>query len=55
MEVKHAGSVRPNDRRGVERFLEKWDAPLGVAAHMGEIDLEPPVLEVPLWLLLMLC
>jgi hypothetical protein len=55
VEVKHSGSVRPNDRRGVERFLETWDAPLGIVAHRGELELEPPVLEVPLWLLLMLC
>ena len=42
-------------RRGVEEFMDRWHAPLGIVAHMGEIDLEPPVLEVPLWLLLMLC
>ena len=50
-----ASTPRPRDRRGVERFMEMWDAPLGMAAHMGEIDLEPPVLEVPLCLLHMLC
>ena len=55
VEVKHAGAIRPRDRRGVEQFLETWDAPLGIVAHRGELELEPPVLEVPIWLLLMLC
>ncbi len=55
VEVKQTSAPRPRDRRGVERFMERWHAPLGMVAHMGEIALEPPVLEVPIWLLLMLC
>ncbi len=55
VEVKDSGSSRPRDRRGVERFIERWDAPLGLVAHRGGLKLEPPILEVPFWLLLMLC
>ena len=55
VEVKRTSAPRPRDRKGVERFMERWDAPLGMVAHMGEMRLEPPVLEDPLWLLLMLC
>ena len=55
VEVKQTSAPGSRDRRGVRRFMERWDAPVGIVAHMGEIDLEAPVMEVPLWLLLMLC
>lgn len=41
--------------KGVKAFMDKWDAPLGMVTHMGDLVLDPPVLQVPLWVLLMLC
>ncbi len=55
VEVKQTSAPGSRDRRGVGRFLDRWDAPVGFVAHTGEIRLEPPIFEVPLWLLLMLC
>lgn len=41
--------------KGVRAFMDEWDAPLGIVAHMGDMRLEPPVLHVPLWVLMMIC
>ncbi len=53
IEVKY-GKGR-GGRSAIDAFMDRWEAPIGIVAHMGDIKLEPPVLEVPLWLLLMLC
>ncbi len=41
--------------KGVRAFMDEWRAPLGIVAHMGDMELEPPVLYVPLWVLMMMC
>jgi predicted AAA+ superfamily ATPase len=53
IEVKYGLGRR--GRSAIRAFMDRWEAPIGIVAHMGELKLEPPVLEVPLWLLLMLC
>ncbi len=41
--------------KGVRAFMEEWKVPLGIITHMGDMRLEPPVLHVPLWVLMMMC
>jgi predicted AAA+ superfamily ATPase len=55
VEVKQTSAPGSRDRKAVGRFMERWDAPVGIVAHTGEINLDTKVMEVPLWLLLMLC
>ena len=42
-------------RQKVRAFMDEWDAPLGIVTHKGDMKLDPPVLHVPLWVLMMMC
>jgi predicted AAA+ superfamily ATPase len=53
IEVKYG---RGDDaERGVRAFMEEWNAPLGIVAHMGDLRLDASVLYVPLWVLMAMC